>query len=168
LSKYGKNESWWAKHWASGDDLNYATKNDDLVETLENAAKNLAKYSPVRPKHYADLLEWKAAKRIKELEAEVDALIEELEYHLKERTSHMAKSREYKVYPSTPNIRSGCKVGWRYYDRLIDAKSCADAARHNAKIKESLGYDFGYCSPGSIRQVERSSPYTGKYEVCIP
>lgn len=70
-------------------------------------------------------------------------------------------------YPDTPNIRSGCKVGWRYYDRLIDAKACSRAAKHNAKIKAELGYDFGYCCPGSILQM-KDGPYAGKFEVCIP
>jgi hypothetical protein len=79
-------------------------------------------------------------------------------------------SAKYRDYPATPNTRSGGKVGWRYYDRLIDAKACAAAARHNAKIQAGLGYDFGYCSPGSIRQVPPHGPteYVGKFEVCIP
>jgi hypothetical protein len=81
----------------------------------------------------------------------------------------MAKS-QYRAYPSTDNIRVGCKVGWRYYDRLIDAQECAEAAKHNARIQEGLGYDFGYCSPGSIRKYPDNEPheYAGKFEVCIP
>lgn len=73
-------------------------------------------------------------------------------------------------YPETPNIRSGAKVGWRYYDREIDAKACAKAAKHNAIIKLGLGYDFGYCCPGSIRKVplHGCTMYVGKYEVCVP
>ena len=76
---------------------------------------------------------------------------------------------DYWPYPSTDSLRVGCKVGWRYYDREIDAKYCAKAAVHNAKIKSELGYDFGYCSPGSIRKIDADgSEYAGMYEVCIP
>jgi len=60
-------------------------------------------------------------------------------------------------------MRVGCKVSWNYYDKLADAEACSKAAIHNAEIQESLGYDFGYCSPGSIRQREN-----GQYEVCLP
>ena len=84
-----------------------------------------------------------------------------------ERVKLMKK--QWAVYPSTPNIRSGCKVGWRYYDRLIDAKECARAATINAELKAELGYDFGYCCPGHICKVtNKDSLYFGKYEVCIP
>jgi len=81
----------------------------------------------------------------------------------------MAKHRSY---PATPNIRVGCKVGWRYYDRMIEARECAEAAKHNAAIQAGLGYDFGYCCPGSIRKVtdadDVASKFIGKFEVCIP
>jgi hypothetical protein len=88
----------------------------------------------------------------------------------KKGTSHMAERLEYKDYPETPNIRSGGKVGWRYYDRLRDAEECSEAARFNAKVQEGLGYDFGYCSPGSVWQIpeDADSPFAGKWEVCIP
>jgi hypothetical protein len=84
-----------------------------------------------------------------------------------------AKRYDYAVYPSTPNIRVGCKVGWRYYDRMIDAKRCAEAAKKNAAIQMAQGYDFGYCMPGSIRKVptdadDVANDYAGKFEVCIP
>jgi hypothetical protein len=51
---------------------------------------------------------------------------------------------------------------------LIDAKACARAAKQNAVIKLGLGYDFGFCSPGSIRRMDEGSDYEGKFEVCIP
>jgi hypothetical protein len=70
----------------------------------------------------------------------------------------------YRNYPPTDYTRCGCKVGWRTYDTLEDAEKCAEAARWNARIKEDLGYDFGYCAPGSITKVSDGSGY----EVCIP
>src|SRR2546430_7959201 len=30
----------------------------------------------------------------------------------------------------------------------------SEAAKHNAVIQENLGYDFGYCMPGSIEEVK--------------
>jgi len=69
----------------------------------------------------------------------------------------------YHDYPPTEDFRTGCKVGWRIYRDRQDAEACAAAARHNAVIQESLGYDFGYCSPGSIDKLS-----DGRFEVCIP
>ena len=85
----------------------------------------------------------------------------------------MAKAYRYAVYPDTPNIRVGGKVSWRYYDRLIDAQRCAEAAKRNAIRQSGLGYDFGYCMPGSIRKIKDADDVAGehnigKYEVCIP
>jgi hypothetical protein len=50
-----------------------------LVETLRAAARNLAKHSPVRPKHHSDLLEWKAADEIERLERENKILSQEMD-----------------------------------------------------------------------------------------
>jgi hypothetical protein len=47
--------------------------------------------------------------------------------------------------------------------RPIRSHSYAEAAKHNAEICWNLGYDFGYCSPGSITELD-----DGRYEVCIP
>lgn len=73
----------------------------------------------------------------------------------------------YAAYPATRYIEVGYKVGWRYYDNRADAEECAEAARHNAAIQAGLGYDFGYCSPGSITKMVEGR-YAGYYEVCIP
>lgn len=70
---------------------------------------------------------------------------------------------DYKPYPPTEDIRSGCKVGWRRYTKKADAKACAEAAKHNAAIDRDLGYDFGFCTPGSIETLK-----DGRFEVCIP
>ena len=71
------------------------------------------------------------------------------------------------AYPPTPNTRSGAKVGWRYYDREIDAQACSRAAKTYALVRLDQGYDFGYCCPGSIRKLTEGE-YAGKYEVCVP
>lgn len=58
--------------------------------------------------------------------------------------------------------RSGCKVGWYYYADEATAQRAAKIARHNAAIDAGQGYDFGYCSPGSVRKMQ-----DGTYEVCV-
>jgi len=68
----------------------------------------------------------------------------------------------WKEYPHTDDIETGCKVGWRTYANRKDADACAIAARSNAAIQASLGYDFGYCMPGSIEERD------GRFRVCIP
>jgi hypothetical protein len=77
---------------------------------------------------------------------------------------------KYMPYPPHDDVRSGCKVGWYYYKSHEAAEQCATAARHNAAIQASLGYDFGYQSPGSITQCNENHwpEYDGLYEVCIP
>lgn len=73
-------------------------------------------------------------------------------------------------YPKPVKSRIGCKVSWNYYQTEGEAETCAKAARHNAEIAESLGYDFGYQSPGFIRQVSAEDwpEYGGLWEVCLP
>lgn len=68
-----------------------------------------------------------------------------------------------KEYPTPVRTRSGNKVGWYYYDKRIDAERCSKAAEYNADIFARAGYDFGYCTPGSIRVLSG-----GQFEVCIP
>ena len=70
---------------------------------------------------------------------------------------------QYRAYPEAQDMRTGCKVGWRIYAKRSDAEACAEAAKHNAVIQESLGYDFGYCMPGDIETLD-----DGRFEVCIP
>lgn len=73
------------------------------------------------------------------------------------------------TYPEPANFRSGIKVSWNYYKTHAEAEVCAKAAKHNAQIQLSRGYDFGYCSPGSIYlQPETAGEYAGLYEVCLP
>lgn len=65
-------------------------------------------------------------------------------------------------YPKADKIETGCKVGWRTYGNKKDAELCSVAAKNNAIIQKNSGYDFGYCSPGSIDETD------GKFRVCIP
>lgn len=75
-----------------------------------------------------------------------------------------AKERErYMAYPPAEKIRCGCKVSWHTYATKAEAEACAEAARHNARIDSALGYDFGYCCPGSIGENR-----DGTFTVCIP
>lgn len=74
----------------------------------------------------------------------------------------------WQTYPESDGLRSGCKVSWRYYKDRAAAEACAVAAKHNAVIQQSNGYDFGYCSPGSIAKAHESGEYAGMWEVCLP
>jgi len=70
---------------------------------------------------------------------------------------------DFHAYPAGYEYRTGCKVCWHIYKDRGDAEACAIAAKHNARICESLGYDFGYCTPGSIDVLD-----DGRFEVCCP
>ena len=78
--------------------------------------------------------------------------------------------REAEV-PAHQARRSGCKVHWRYYDSREDAEQAAKIADHQADIQWGLGYDFGYCSPGTIVWTEPGSQHggeNGRWQVCFP
>ena len=66
-------------------------------------------------------------------------------------------------YPEHQDFRSGCKVSWRIYDKRDDAEEASKVAAKEARRQASLGYDFGYCSPGSIDTLR-----DGRFEVCCP
>lgn len=67
-------------------------------------------------------------------------------------------------YPEYDDFRCGLKVCWRLYKDKAAAEDCAKAAKHNAKIASSYGYDFGYCAPGTIDWCDRKE----MWEVCCP
>ena len=73
------------------------------------------------------------------------------------------KKLDYREYPTPDATRGGCKVGWYLYRDHDAAKACAEAARHNARIQEGLGFDFGFQTPGNL--ILRAP---GEWEVCIP
>lgn len=68
----------------------------------------------------------------------------------------------YKPMPQALRQRSGCKVSWRVYTTQAEAEAAAAIARHNARIDEGRGFDFGFMSPGDITQVADG------FEVCCP
>lgn len=70
-------------------------------------------------------------------------------------------------YPEPDAQRSGCKVGWYYYRDETKAKAASDCAKRDAIIQASLGYDFGYPSPGYITKI-REGERAGMWKVCIP
>jgi len=86
----------------------------------------------------------------------------------------MAKAKsKYKPYPQYQTLRVGCKVSWYYYRDEATAKKAAIAARHNADIQWSKGYDFGYQTPGFITKMNDEysgewAQYAGLWEVCVP
>lgn len=45
---------------------------------------------------------------------------------------------------------SGCKVAWYFYDNEEEALAASKKAKEEANRQLSLGYDFGYQSPGQI------------------
>lgn len=67
------------------------------------------------------------------------------------------------VYPEYVSLRSGIKVSWYYYKTEDEAKEAAKVAVREGQYYAGQGYDFGYCSPGSIYKTKE-----GLYEVCIP
>ena len=71
-------------------------------------------------------------------------------------------------YPAYDGIRSGAKVSWLYYERHVDAKLAAEIAKKEAEYLARAGYDFGYCTPGSITKVTDGAKHNGMWEVCIP
>lgn len=61
---------------------------------------------------------------------------------------------EYMRIPSNHvSYQAGCKVSWYVFSTEAEAIEAAKVAKHNAKIDEANGYDFGFQIPGEIRQV---------------
>lgn len=61
------------------------------------------------------------------------------------------------------DVRSGCKVSWAIYEREEDARAKSKFAIREAELCEELGYDFGYMTPGDVRQLSN-----GHWEVVLP
>lgn len=66
-------------------------------------------------------------------------------------------------YPTPIKSASGCKVGWYTYDNRADAEAASAVARADASRMRNLGYDFGYCIPGTM--TERAD---GTFVVTVP
>jgi hypothetical protein len=52
--------------------------------------------------------------------------------------------------PTPISKRSGGKLGWSMYATRPEAERAAEIARHNARLDEAQGYDWGFCTPGEI------------------
>lgn len=59
---------------------------------------------------------------------------------------------------------SGAKVGWEVYDDEAEARARAtgDALKKERARMLELGYDFGYCWPGTVDKVADG------WRVCTP
>lgn len=56
-------------------------------------------------------------------------------------------------YPTPVRTSSGCKVGWYTYSTLPEAEAASEIAVATAvRMIVDSGYDFGYSSPGDIRE----------------
>ena len=72
--------------------------------------------------------------------------------------------------PAPVAQRSGCKIGWEYFKTKAEARTANRFALKEAKRKASLGYDFGYRSPGQELRLcgANEGEYAGLYEIVIP
>lgn len=66
----------------------------------------------------------------------------------------MSKKSRYLPTPEYKEIRSGCKVCWRYFETEDEAKAASKIAKHNADLQWDAGYDFGYQCPGAITKMK--------------
>ena len=62
--------------------------------------------------------------------------------------------------PKEIEYRSGCKVAWRTYRTMKEAKIASKHAAITAAYYAHLGYDFGYSSPGFIHKNHSTRRYT--------
>ena len=74
----------------------------------------------------------------------------------------------YDDYPTPKEKRIGAKVKWYYYDNEADARLASGTAEREAMALASLGYDFGFQAPGSIRPPRVGAFHADLYEVCLP
>lgn len=82
---------------------------------------------------------------------------------MKAKKQKVAASKSIPMYPQEVRYRGGCKVSWLYYKDRATAEIASKVAIKDGVRQAERGYDFGYCSPGSIRETD-----DGLFEVCIP
>lgn len=68
-----------------------------------------------------------------------------------------------KGYGEPVKFRSGMKVAWYSYATRAEAEAAAETAEVDAVERARLGYDFGYCVPGEIRETA-----DGLFTVTVP
>lgn len=89
------------------------------------------------------------------------------------RTTKLNARRARIAAAQTANVerpyetRIGSKVSWEYYRTPEGAQRAANRAKIDAARLADLGYDFGYCAPGTIKPIPFGDGSMG-YEVCIP
>lgn len=72
----------------------------------------------------------------------------------------------YELHPTPAgeqpvSSRGGCKVSWKTYATEQRAREMAAWAYLEGEYKAALGYDYGYCMPGSVAKVDDG------WEVCF-
>lgn len=50
--------------------------------------------------------------------------------------------------------KSGCKVGWEFYDNEAEALKASEREVKARERKFKQGFDFGYLSPGAVKHIE--------------
>jgi hypothetical protein len=59
-------------------------------------------------------------------------------------------------------IRNGNKVSWRIYATEEEALADSVTARKEGEYWRQFGYEYGYCCPGSVRELP-----DGTWELCV-
>lgn len=78
-----------------------------------------------------------------------------------------------KLKETEPNcMASGGRVSWHFYRTKVAAIAAGERAKRAAERRRAKGYDFGFCSPGSVEFLDPkdhpTSIYRGLYRVCVP
>ena len=79
------------------------------------------------------------------------------------RKDYEARIAKFEPCPVSVRSRTGNKVSWFYYATLEQAQIASQWAAAQAEWYWQLGFDYGYCSPGSIRETDDQL-----FEVCFP
>ena len=67
------------------------------------------------------------------------------------------------TYPKPIRTEYGCKVSWYSYRTKDEAQFVAEVAHAQGQWLEDAGFDFGYMTPGELKQEDN-----GLWTVVIP
>ena len=67
------------------------------------------------------------------------------------------------TYPKPVRTEYGCKVSWYSYRTRDEAQFVAELAHEQGQWLEEAGFDFGYMTPGELKQEDN-----GLWTVVIP
>ena len=67
------------------------------------------------------------------------------------------------TYPKPVRTEHGCKGSWYSYQTKDEAQFVAELAHEQGQWLEDAGFDFGYMTPGEIKQEDN-----GLWTVVIP